>query len=66
MQRYEISEQVVRTTIDHPDQVSDTYGSRKIYQKRIDNYVLRVIVEEYKGAKRIVTVYRAKAERYAV
>jgi ATP-dependent Zn protease len=66
MQRYDISEELVRLTVDQADQVLETYGGRKVYQKRIDDHVLRVIVEEYKGARRIITVYPAKAERYAV
>jgi len=66
MRRYEISEQLVRRTVDHADQVSDTYEGRKIYQKRMDNHILRVIVEEYKGQRKIITVYPAKAERYVV
>ena len=66
MRRYEISEQLVRRTVDQPDQVLESYAGRKIYQKRIDNRILRVIVEEYKGQRRIITVYPAKAERYAL
>jgi hypothetical protein len=66
MERYEISEADVRRTIDEADEVLDTYGGRRIYQKQMDKHVLRVIVEDYKGARRIITVYLAKARRYAL
>jgi hypothetical protein len=66
MQRYEIPEELVRIAIANPDTVSDTYGGRKIYQKNLNNYVLRVIVEEYKGVRRVITLYPAKMTRYAI
>ena len=48
-----------------PDTIASGYGERKIAQKKIDDtHVLRVIFEEKKDAKRIITIYPGRIKRY--
>ncbi len=42
------------------------HSGRKISQKGLNGYVLRVIFEEEKDINVIVTVYKAKSERYGI
>ena len=64
MHQYAISEDLVKDTINNPDSIEEGYGERKVYQKKLNGYLLRVIVEESKGIKRIITVYKARSGRY--
>lgn len=64
MQTYNVSEELVREAIDRPDSELESYGNRRIAQKKLGRYVLRIIYE-YEGEEKIVvTVYKARAERY--
>lgn len=49
MSGYFISEELLHNTIEKPDSVVDGYGGRRVYQKKLDGYVLRIIIEEHKG-----------------
>lgn len=66
MQVYNVPEDLVKATIHNPDSVVDGYGGRKIYQKKLNGYIVRVIVEENKGIKRVITVYKARSGRYGI
>lgn len=66
MEEQGISEEMVRLTLDQPTHVVDGYSSRKIYQRRLNGHVLRVIVEEDVEIKRVVTAYIAGGVRYEV
>lgn len=66
MEKYNVPEDLVKETIHNPDSVVDGYGGRKIYQKKLNSYIVRVIVEENKEIKRVITVYKAKSERYGI
>ena len=66
MQEYDVSEDLLKDTINNPDTITEGYGSRKIYQKKLNHYMLRVIVEENKEIKRVITVYKARSERYGI
>ncbi len=46
MQKYSISEVSVINALQKPDILIDGYSGRKIAQKRLNDYVLRVIFEE--------------------
>ena len=46
MQKYSISEVSVINVLQKPDILIDGYSGRKIAQKRLNDYVLRVIFEE--------------------
>ena len=66
MLEYGITEDLVKAAILNPDSVAEGYGGRKVYQKKLNGYMLRVIVEEDKGIKSIITVYKARSGRYEI
>ncbi|MBI2079520.1 DUF4258 domain-containing protein [Candidatus Micrarchaeota archaeon] len=66
MQRYELSQQVILSAIQTPDSIKESYGNRLVYQKRLNGYLLRVVVEEKEGIKTIVTLYKARSDRYEI
>ncbi len=68
MQKYKVTEVMVKEALENPTNIMDSYSSRKIYQKKLNRYTLRVIVEESEGIRksRIITVYKAKSGRYEV
>ncbi|MFW6305160.1 MAG: DUF4258 domain-containing protein, partial [Candidatus Saliniplasma sp.] len=66
MERYNISETMVRNAMKDPESLIDGHSGRNNAQKKLNGYVLRVIFEEEKGINVIVTVYKAKSERYEV
>lgn len=66
MQEYNVSEDLVKDTIYDPDNIVEGYAGRKIYQKRLNSYIVRIIIEENKGIKRVITVYKAKSGRYGL
>ncbi|MBI2583266.1 MAG: DUF4258 domain-containing protein [Candidatus Aenigmarchaeota archaeon] len=66
MQKYNVSEKLLMDAINNPDSTFEGYRGRKIYQKRLDGYVLRIVIEENKAIKRIVTVYKARSGRYGI
>ena len=66
MEEYNVSEDLVKDTMHNPDSVTEGYGGRKIYQKKLNAYILRVIIEENKGIKRVITVYKVKSGRYEI
>jgi hypothetical protein len=70
MDRREISETVVETILQNPEQIVKEYGGRKGYQSIIGsgtekNYLVRVIVNDTVDPAKIITVYRtSKIEKY--
>lgn len=46
MGRYGISQELVEVTLGDPDSVVPGHSGRTIYQRRLNGYILRVIVEE--------------------
>ena len=42
MQDYNVSEDLVKDAIHNPDSIVDGYGGRKIYQKKLNGYIVRV------------------------
>ena len=66
MKKYEINSGMVEDCLSLPDLKSETYMGRIIYQKRLNGHVLRIIVEESKEIKRIITVYKARRKRYGI
>jgi hypothetical protein len=68
MRKYNIPEDLVLSTLNNPTSILQGYDERKVYQKKINGYVIRVITEETKGIKtcRIITVYKAKSGRYEI
>jgi len=66
MARYKITEELVKTTLESPEITIEGHSGRNIYQKRLNGYVLRVITEDSKGIKIVITIYKAKRERYEI
>lgn len=66
MQGYNVSKDLVKNTIHKPDSIAESYARRKIYQKKLNGYIVRVIVEEKKEIKRVITVYKARSGRYGI
>ena len=66
MEAYNVDEALVEETLRNPDSEISSYGGRRIAQKKLDGYVLRVIYEEQDHKKVVVTVYKAKRERYEI
>jgi hypothetical protein len=66
MEKYDLSENLLILCINQPDRISESYRNRKIFERKINGYVLRAIVEESKEIKTIVTVYKARSQRYGI
>lgn len=66
MQKYDVSEELVKDTVNNPDSIADGYAGRKVYQKKLNSYIVRVVVEENEGIKRVITVYKARSGRYGI
>jgi len=66
MKIYDISEDVVKETIKNPTAIAESYNERRIYQKKLNGYILRVVVEENKRVKIVVTIYKSKSGRYGL
>lgn len=66
MEEYGISKPLVRKGMEDPDSVVEGHSNRKIAQKKLDDHVLRIIFEEEKDINVIVTIYKARSERYEI
>ena len=66
MEIYDVSEALVKETIEKPDSIADGYNNRKIAQKKLNGYMLRVIYEEKNSTKIVITIYKAKSGRYEI
>ncbi len=68
MRKYNVSDELVRSTVENPTSTMEGYGNRIIYQKKLNGHTLRVIVEKGKGIKEsiVITVYKARSGRYEI
>lgn len=66
MQIYDVPEDLILSAVQNPDNIVEGYRGRKIYQKKLNGYILRVIVEESKEIKTVITVYKARRRRYGI
>lgn len=66
MLKYQVSERLVIEAIEKPSSVLESHSGRRIYQMRLNGYLLRVISDESERIRRIITVYKAKRERYEI
>jgi len=66
MKIYGISKREVVQALQEPNVLLDGHSGRKIAQKRLNSYVLRVIFEERDKEVVVITVYRARRERYEI
>lgn len=62
---YKIDEDILIQAVKEPDEVVKGKGERFIAHKILgEEYILRVIYEEYQDEIQIITFYRAKKKRY--
>ena len=66
MSKYNVTEQTVLDALKDPNSIAKGHLNRKIAQKRLNTYVLRVVYEEASGNKKVITVYKARSERYEI
>ena len=66
MRKYDVNEDIVKETVENPDNEVKGYGGKLIAQKKLNNYVLRVVYEKQKDIKVVITVYKARRERYEI
>ncbi len=66
MMDYGFSEENVELTLNHPDSIVDGHSGRKIYQRKLNGHILRVVVEIGAEIKRVITVYSSDGARYEV
>jgi len=66
MRKYDVDRVMVEKTLEMPDSVTKSHTERRIYQRKLNNHVLRVIVEEYKNVIVVITVYKARSVRYDI
>lgn len=59
-----IAKDVVKKILAHPEQIRDEDGN-KVYQSTVNNYLIRIFVNEKKNPKLIITVYKtSKIRKY--
>lgn len=66
MAKYGLEKKQIITCVLNPDSVVEGSWGRKIAQKSLNGYVLRVIYEKAENIIVVVTTYKAKSERYEV
>ena len=64
--RYHIPIVLIKDALQNPDNIISTYKNRKIFQKRLNGNLLRVIVKESKEIYTIIIIYKSRRERYEV
>ena len=66
MRKYGIDRGSIERTLETPDAVTKGHTERRIYQRRLNGHVLRVIVEEHKSFLVVITTYKARSVRYDI
>lgn len=66
MARYGIDETTVHRALKEPDSVVGGHSGRRIAQLALNGYILRVVFEGPRSSAVVVTVYRARRDRYEV
>jgi hypothetical protein len=66
MEAYNVEERLVEDALRNPDTEVTGAAGRRIAQKLLNGYVLRVIYEKEHNAKVVITVYKARRKRYQV
>ena len=66
MRKYDVDKAMVEKTLEAPDSVTKGHTERRVYQKRLNGHVLRVIVEEHKSFLVVITTYKARSVRYDI
>jgi len=66
IEKYGLNKKQVLDCVKNPDIKIKGENERKIAQKRLNGYVLRVIYEINENIYIVVTTYKAKRERYEI
>ncbi len=66
MMQYDISRNLVHKGFEDPDSVVPGDLGREIAQKRLNGHILRIIFQKEKDKNVIITVYKARSERYEI
>ncbi len=66
IKKYQLNSEVVKDTLKNPETILQGYRNRKIAQKSLNSHLLRVIFEKKKNINVVVTVYKARRDRYEV
>ena len=66
MRKYGVDKATVEKTLEAPNSVTKGRTERRIYQRRINGHILRVIVEEHKSFLVVITTYKARSVRYDI
>ncbi len=66
MIKYDVDEETLEKCLKNPNAIFEGYDERKVYNFILNGYVLRVIVEERKRIKTVVTVYKSRRKRYGI
>jgi hypothetical protein len=66
MRKYGVDKEMVEKTLERPDLATKGHTERRIYQRRLNGHVLRVIVEEHKSFLVVITTYKARSVRYDI
>ena len=69
MERRQIPLEVLEAVLEHPEQIVEEHGGKKVYQSRVELggrlYLLRAIVNDKIDPATVVTVYRtSKLAKY--
>jgi hypothetical protein len=66
MRKYGVDRSMVEKTLEMPESITKGHTERRIYQRRLNGHVLRVIVEEHKSFLVVITTYKARSVRYDI
>jgi hypothetical protein len=66
MRKYGVDKAMVEKTLEAPNAVTKGHTGRRIYQRKLNGHVLRVIVEEHKSFLTVITTYKARSVRYDI
>ena len=66
MIKYELTEEEIMACLNCPDLIITGRENRRIAQKRLNGYVLRVIYEKVGNTFIVITTYKAKRDRYEI
>ena len=66
MDKYGISGMALKSALENPDRTDKGQFGRKIAQKALNGYILRIIYDEKNNIKTVITVYRVKKGRYEI
>jgi hypothetical protein len=66
MEKYEVAESLVRKALEKPGRVIEGHSGRMVAQKKLDSHVLRVVFKKDVNTFVVITVYKARSERYEI